>query len=156
LSTHVAGILQVKIPVTDLARSVPWYCALLDLRLWMEFVEDGVLCGAGLIDDEAAFGIALRDRSATVSGPDLHGFDVVAFRPTSSAALEALIARCAALGVEHSGIRGTPDGVHLDVPDPDGTVLRFYHYTGPTTGFTGMEMRGGAFVGTYDTPRSLA
>ncbi|MDD7937927.1 VOC family protein [Actinomycetospora lutea] len=156
MSAQVDGILQVKLPVTDLSRSVAWYRAVLGLRLWMEFVEDGELCGAGLIDDEAGYTIALRDRRATVSGPDLRGFDVVALHPTSSAALEALAARCDELGVEHSGIRGTPDGSYLDVPDPDGTVLRFYHYTGPTAGFTGMEMRDGAFVGTYDTPRSLA
>lgn len=156
MSAQIDGILQVKLPVTDLARSVPWYCAVLGLRLWIEFVEDGELCGAGLIDDEAGFGLALRDRRATVSAPHLRGFDVVALRPTSYAALEALAARCADLGVAHSGIQGTPDGAHLDIPDPDGTVLRLYHYTGPTSGFTGMEMRDGAFVGTYDTPRSLA
>ena len=156
MSAQVDGILQVKLPVTDLSRSVPWYRDVLGLRLWMEFVEDGELCGAGLIDDEAGFNVALRDRKATVNGPHLRDFDVVAFRPASFAALGQLVARCDELGVEHSGIRGTPDGSYLDVPDPDGTVLRFYHYTGPTAGFTGLEMRDGEIVGTYDTPRSPA
>jgi hypothetical protein len=41
----------------------------------------------------------------------------------------------------------------LDVPDPDGTVVRFHYYTGPTDRFTGIEMRDGQVVGTYDAPR---
>jgi catechol 2,3-dioxygenase-like lactoylglutathione lyase family enzyme len=49
-------IAQVKLPVTNLARSVAWYRRLLDLRLWTEFAEDGVLRGAGLIDPRLAVG----------------------------------------------------------------------------------------------------
>lgn len=45
--TGLDRIAQIKLPVTDLARSVTWYRLLLDLRLWAEFVEDGVLGGAG-------------------------------------------------------------------------------------------------------------
>jgi len=37
------------------------------------------------------------------------------------------------------------------VPDPDGTVVRFYYHTGPTGQFTGLDMRGGQVVGTYHT-----
>jgi hypothetical protein len=46
-------IAQVKLPVTDLVHSVTWYRRLLDLRLWTEFVEDGVLRGARLIDPQS-------------------------------------------------------------------------------------------------------
>jgi catechol 2,3-dioxygenase-like lactoylglutathione lyase family enzyme len=144
-----AGIAQVKIPVTDVARSVRWYRRLLGLRLWTEIVEDGVVRGAGLIDPQGRFGIALRDRAVCASTPDLRGFDVVAFRPDSRAELEQLAARCTGLGIAHDGIRVTPGGELLDVPDPDGTVVRFYHFTAPTDGFTGVEFRNGAFVGTH-------
>ncbi len=146
-------IAQVKLPVTDLARSVAWYRRLLDLRLWTEFVEDGVLCGAGLIDPQGRFNIALRDRAACASRPVLDGFDVFAFVPASRSVLEDLVARCDRLGVAHSGVYETGAGPRLDVPDPDGTVLRFYYYTGPTDEFMGLEMRDGQVVGTYDTPR---
>lgn len=146
-------IAQIKLPVTDLARSVTWYRNLLDLRLWAEFVEDGVLCGAGLIDPRERFAIALRDRRVCAGRPELRGFDVVAFQPASRAVLDDLIARCDRLGFSHSGIEETPAGPRLDIPDPDGTVLRFYHFTGPTDRFTGVEARDGHYVGAYSTPQ---
>lgn len=43
--------------------------------------------------------------------------------------------------------------VKLPVTDPDGTVLRFYYYTGPTDRFTGVELRDGEVVQFYQTPR---
>lgn len=146
-------IAQVKLPVTDLARSVHWYRRLLDLRLWFEIVEDGVLRGAALIDPAQRFNIALRDRSACASQPDLDGFDVVAFLPATRTVLEDLAERCDRLGIGRSEIQDGPEGSRLDVPDPDGTVLRFYHFTAPTEGFTGVEYRNGQLVGFYQTPR---
>lgn len=146
-------IAQIKLPVTDLARSVTWYRQLLDLRLWAEFVEDGVLRGAGLIDPQGRFNIGLRDRAACASQPDLDGFDVIAFLPASRSVLEDMAARCDRLGIAHNGIQDTPAGPRLDIADPDGTVLRFYYFTDPTDRFTGVEMRDGQYVGTYHTPR---
>lgn len=144
---------QVKLPVTDLARSVHWYRRFLDLRLWFEIIEDGVLRGAALIDPQQRFNIALRDRSVCASQPDLHGFDVVAFLPADRAVLEDLIERCDRFGIDHGAIQDGPEGSRLDVPDPDGTVLRFYHFTAPTSGFTGVEYRDGQLVNMYETPR---
>jgi catechol 2,3-dioxygenase-like lactoylglutathione lyase family enzyme len=159
MSTAPAGITgldriaQVKLPVNDLAVSVAWYRRLLDLRLWVEIVEDGMLRGAGLIDPQGRFNISLRDRSVCASQPDMNGFDVVAFLPSSRSVLDEMVARCDRFGVAHHGIQATPAGALLDVPDPDGTVLRFYHFTDPTEGFTGVQFRHGQHVGTYDTPR---
>lgn len=147
-------IAQVKLPVTDLARSVDWYRRFLDLRLWVEIVEDGVLRGAGLIDAEQRFNIALRDRTVCASQPVLDGFDVVAFLPATRSVLEDLADRCDRLGFAHSGIQDGPEGSRLDVSDPDGTVLRFYHFTAHTDGFTGIEFRDGRLVGTYATDGS--
>jgi catechol 2,3-dioxygenase-like lactoylglutathione lyase family enzyme len=151
--TGLDRIAQIKLPVTDLARSVAWYRRLLDLRLWAEFVEDGELRGAGLIDPQGRFNVALRDRRVCASRPNLRGFDVIAFLPTARSVLDDMVDRCERLGVAHSGIQDTPAGPRLDIPDPDGTVLRFYHFTDPTDGFTGIETRDGHDVGTYDAPR---
>lgn len=148
----VGAIAQVKLPVTDLQASVLWYERLLGLRQWSEFLEDGVVRGAGLTDHAGQLSLALRDRTVCTGQPDLTGFDVVAFRPASREALDAIVARCEALGVGHRPVVETPHGAILDVPDPDGTVLRFYFYPGTTDGFTGIESRDGQIVGGYDTP----
>jgi hypothetical protein len=149
----IEGIAQVKLPVSDLASSVTWYLSVLDLRLWAEFVEDGQLRGAGLIDRNGRFNIALRDRRHCAGEPDLRGFDVVAFTPTSRSSLDELATRCHALGVAHGAIVDLPDGSILDIPDPDGTVLRFYHFTARTDIFTGIELVDGVPVHRYSTPR---
>jgi catechol 2,3-dioxygenase-like lactoylglutathione lyase family enzyme len=154
--TGIAGldrIAQVKLPVTDLARSVRWYQRFLDLRLWFEIVEDGVLRGAGLIDPQQRFNIALRDRAVCASRPDLNGFDVVAFLPAARTVLEDLAERCDRLGIGRGEIQDGPEGSRLDVPDPDETVLRFYHFTAPTSGFTGVEYQDGTLINSYQTPR---
>lgn len=148
----IERIAQVKLPVTDLARSVGWYLSVLDLRLWTEFVEDGEVRGAGLIDRDGRFNVALRDRAFCAGRPDLRGFDVVAFTPTSRSSLDELAARCRGLGVTHGDIVDLPDGSFLDVPDPDGTVLRFYHFTAPTDVFQGIELVDGRPVRRYSTP----
>jgi hypothetical protein len=83
----------------------------------------------------------------------LSGFDVVAFLPAARSTLEEMAERCDRLGIARSEIVDGPEGSRLDVPDPDGTVLRFYHFTAPTDGFTGVEFRGGQQVGWYDVPR---
>ena len=158
-SPGIAGldrIAQVKLPVTDLARSVRWYRDLLGLRLFSEFTEDGVVRGAGLIDPAGRFCLALRDRSVCAGTPSLAGFDVLAFAPASRTVLDEIIARCRRLGIRYREPHDTPGGTMLDVPDPDGTVLRFYHFTAGTAGFTGIESRDGAVVGSYPRPRLVA
>jgi catechol 2,3-dioxygenase-like lactoylglutathione lyase family enzyme len=155
--SDILGFLQVKLPVTDLARSVDFYSRLLDLRLWVEIVERDVVRGAGLIDRDGRFNIALRDREVCASTPDLTGFDVVAFRPADRDALVRLAERCDREGFPHSGVTDGPTGAVLDVTDPDGTVLRFYHFTLPTEGFTGVVFGdGGVETGHYASPRLAA
>ena len=48
--------------------------------------------------------------------------------------LEDLAARWDRLGIAHSGIYETGTGPRLDVPDPDGTVVRFTATPAPPTG----------------------
>jgi catechol 2,3-dioxygenase-like lactoylglutathione lyase family enzyme len=76
-------IKHVKIPVTDVQRSVTWYQSLLDLELYMEFVEQGVVRGASLLDRDGGYEIALRDREVCASRPSLAGFDVFALAASS-------------------------------------------------------------------------
>jgi catechol 2,3-dioxygenase-like lactoylglutathione lyase family enzyme len=45
---RLAGVHHLKLPVTDLARSLEWYQTRLGYRVQIEFVEQGQLMGYGL------------------------------------------------------------------------------------------------------------
>jgi catechol 2,3-dioxygenase-like lactoylglutathione lyase family enzyme len=149
-------VLHVKIPVTDLQRSVSWYCELLDLVAFREFVEQGALRGAALRSPEASFSFALREREFCVGQPDLAGYDVVALHMASRQTLVDLAAKCDRLGIKHSPVQDRgPDDAVVDVPDPDGTVLRFYwmRENEETVRFIGLDFDADGWPTFYDTPR---
>lgn len=135
-------VLHVKIPVTDLARSAQWYARLMDLVLTREFIEQGELRGVALHSSEGGFAFALRERKHCLSKPVLEGFDVVSLHMEARESLTALRRRCEELGIACSQIEDRADNeAVLDVPDPDGTVLRFYWVgdTGQPDRFIGIE-----------------
>src|SRR3954452_11450978 len=126
-------VLHVKVPVTDLARSVDWYVRLMDLVLTREFIEQGELRGAALLSSEGGFSFALRERQHCPSQPVLDGFDVVSLHMETRESLEGVRRRCAELGIACTEIEDRPENEAIvDVADPDGTVLRFY-WVGKTT-----------------------
>lgn len=152
MAIDLTHIQHVKVPVSDLPRSVRWYRALLDLELTYEFREDGVLRGASLLHRGGGFSIALRDRRAIPGRPELRGFDPFAVGVASRQTLDELVERCDGLGVEHRGVEERVDGSVLDVADPDGTVVRFYHLTVDQRRFTGLAFGADGSVQRYDTP----
>jgi catechol 2,3-dioxygenase-like lactoylglutathione lyase family enzyme len=148
-------IRHVKVPVTNLRRSVGWYQRLLDLEPVAEFVEQGELRGIALVDKSGAYGIALRDREYCASRPDLAGFDVFALEADDLETLHQLARHCDKLGISHSGVhdRGAY-GANLDIPDPDGTVLRFLANNPLNPGtFHGVEFAADGTPEIYHTRR---
>lgn len=146
---------HVKIPVTDLRRSVSWYSDLLELRLWREYVEHGVLCGATLSDEERDLRIGLRLREAISGMPAFPGFDLFSLAVDSLDELDAVVARCDDLELAHGDVtRLGTDATIVDVPDPDGTVLRFM-YLDPDRrrSFAGLDFRTDGPPSIYDKPR---
>lgn len=149
-------IQQVKLPVSDLQRSFTWYRSLLGLDLGWEFVENGVLRGATLVDRAAGFLIGLRDREVVPGRPSLSDFDAVSLGVPSVNALRELSQRCDRLGVPHGELvdRGPSGGWQLDVPDPDGTVIRFLSPIDTRRSqFGGVEFTADGSMNFYDTPR---
>lgn len=149
-------IRQVKVPVTDLSVSLRWYRDLLELEHVGEFFEGGGVRGVLLLSREGEFVIALRDRAFCADQPSHRGFDLFGLAVESPQALHDLAARCDRLGVAHEPIhdRG-PYGMALDIPDPDGTVLRFLwdHETVDDGGFLGVEFAADGTPSRYDTTR---
>jgi catechol 2,3-dioxygenase-like lactoylglutathione lyase family enzyme len=151
----VVGVRQIKLPVSDLARSVRWYADLFDLELANEFFEDSAVRGVVLADHAAGFVIGLREREYCASSPVLDGFDVCAFMVETVDQMSAVVARCDELGIAHGEIHDRGEfGIAMDVPDPDGTVLRFVAglHSGPPGAFAGVEFGPGP-PGIYHQPR---
>jgi catechol 2,3-dioxygenase-like lactoylglutathione lyase family enzyme len=127
MSIGMTRVQHVKIPVTNLPRSVAWYAGLMDLVPFREFVEQGALRGAALRSPEAQFVVALRERQFCTGQPRLAGFDLVGLHMSSRETLAGLSAKCDRLGIEHSPVQDRgPDEAVVEVPDPDGTALRFF------------------------------
>jgi catechol 2,3-dioxygenase-like lactoylglutathione lyase family enzyme len=127
----LAGIHHLKLPVTDLARSLEWYRSRLGYQVQVEFVEQGTLMGVGLAHPAGGPDLGLRldpDRARAAAG-----FDYFAIGVPDKAAIDRLARRLDELGQTHAGVHRASLGWILpEVPDPDGHALRFYtmeHHT---------------------------
>ena len=151
----IGRILQVKVPVTDRARSVAWYRRAFELELVREFVEHGQLAGAVPSNSKRTLLIGLRRRDLVPGTPAFPGFDLFSFAVDSRAELDRLVTRFHELGVAHSpiGDRGF-DGAQLDVADPDGTVVRILSpFSDNAPAFQGIEFNDDGQPAFYDESR---
>ncbi len=108
MAIGLTKIKHVKLPVSDLQRSVSWYRSLLDLELRMEFVEGGIIRGASLLARDGGYEIAVRNKDVCAGTIDAQGFDLFALSVPSRALLDDVAARCDRLGVSHSGVQDFP------------------------------------------------
>lgn len=119
------GIHHLKLPVTDLEKSLAWYFDRLGYFVMKEFVEDGVLMGVSMSHPNGGPDLALRldpDRARAAAG-----FDYFAIGVPGQAAIEDLAAWFTERGDSHLGVHRTPVGWVLPgVHDPDGHEVRFY------------------------------
>jgi catechol 2,3-dioxygenase-like lactoylglutathione lyase family enzyme len=134
----LAGIHHLKLPVTDLARSLEWYRSRLGYDVQAEFVEQGTLMGYALAHPAGGPNLALRldpDRARAAAG-----FDYFAIGVADKAAIDDLARKLDGLGQPHAGVHRASLGWILpEVPDPDGHALRFYtmeHHTDVPPGET--------------------
>ena len=146
------GIVQVTIPVSDLARSAAWYRDLLGLEYVREFVSDGRVTGNALANWDARYLIALRLRSTTAAPADLRGEHPVILEAAGPEAAERVRARAAAAGIRStSGVHR--DGSWTEYLDPDGIAVRVVHSLSGPRGFLGVEFLPDAEPAFYDEPR---
>ncbi len=127
----LAGVHHLKLPVTDLARSLEWYRSRLGYDIQVEFVEQGTLMGYSLAHPAGGPNLGLRldpDRARAAAG-----FDYFAIGVPDKAALDQLARKLDDLGQAHAGVHRASLGWILpEVLDPDGHALRFYsmeHHT---------------------------
>jgi catechol 2,3-dioxygenase-like lactoylglutathione lyase family enzyme len=119
------GIHHLKLPVTDLTRSVAWYQDRFGYEVLHEFVEDGVTMGVAMTHPNGGPDLALRldpDRARAAAG-----FDYFAIGVPGRDAIEALSTHLADRGDPHDPVERTPVGwVLTGLQDPDGHAVRFY------------------------------
>ena len=119
------GIHHLKLPVSDLERSLAWYRRHLRYETMFEFVEEGVLMGVSMRHPNGGPDLALRRNPEKAQAAA--GFDYFAIGVPGHEAIEALAARFAAVGESHPEVQRTPVGwVLLGIHDPDGHEVRFY------------------------------
>ena len=153
-TTRIRGIVQVTIPVTDLARSAAFYRDLLGLTYLREFGDGSTVTGCALADFDARYLIALRRRDTLRSGADadLRGEHPVIVEAVSPEAADQVRERATALGVPSTS--GThADGTWIEFLDPDGIAIRVLHSPTLAEGFFGVIFGPGGEPELYDTPR---
>ena len=119
------GIHHLKLPVSDLQRSLTWYQDRLGYLVMHEFIEDGVVMGIAMTHPNGGPDLAIRldpERARVAAG-----FDYFAIGVPGQDAIEALAARFTERNDAHAGVHRTPVGwVLTGVHDPDGHEVRFY------------------------------
>jgi catechol 2,3-dioxygenase-like lactoylglutathione lyase family enzyme len=119
------GVHHLKLPVTDLNRSIDWYRTRLVYTVAVEFHEHGNLAGVALSHPDGGPQLGLRldpDRARAAAG-----FDYFSIGVPDKAAMEALAAHLTGLGEAHAGVHFATIGWILPhLHDPDGHEVRFY------------------------------
>jgi catechol 2,3-dioxygenase-like lactoylglutathione lyase family enzyme len=125
----IDGLRGVKLPVTDLQRSLTWYQQVFDVAPWYEFPDEdgvvrGVLCTVpGLVDS----GLALRENPDAAQG--IAGFDPLNWHVTDLPALHDWASFLDTIGVAHSPVIEASLGWLLVFHDPDGIEHHLYTRT---------------------------
>ncbi|WP_327044827.1 VOC family protein [Microbispora sp. NBC_01189] len=121
----LGGFHHVKLPVSDVRKSIEWYGRVLRLDVAIEFAEAGVLRGVALRDPAGSLMLALREEPERAA--QLAGFDPVALAVPTLDALREWAAHLDAEGQAHSGIaEGSIGWLIAGLTDPDGIEIRLY------------------------------
>jgi glyoxylase I family protein len=126
----VSGIHHVSVTVTDIERSVPWYCDLLGLTKLMEESHpdgDGYAVVLGKPDWSMCVGLHTHQTNERERFSESRtGLDHVGFMVSGRAELDTWESKLTELGVEHSPVNDQGGYAVLVFRDPDNIQLEFF------------------------------
>jgi glyoxylase I family protein len=127
---QIVGIAHVELSVSDLDRSVAWYCRLLGARdVFRNRNVDRAFSACAILEPASRMVLAFTQhdvREGSQFTPRRVGLDHLSFAVPDRAALDAWQARLDELGIEHDAIDDQGFAVALNLRDPDGIALEFY------------------------------
>ena len=121
----LAGVHHLKLPVSDLDRSLEWYASRLGYQVVIEFREHGRRTGVSMTHPDGGpwLGLMLDPERARASA----GFDFFSIGVPDRDRMEALAAHLTGLGEAHGGVHLATIGWILPMlHDPEGHEVRFY------------------------------
>lgn len=121
----LAGVHHLKLPVSDLDRSIEWYATRLGYQVVIEFRENGHRTGVSMTHPDGGpdLGLRLDPEKSRASA----GFDYFSIGVPDRERIEALATHLTGLGETHAGVHFATIGWILPMlHDPDGHEVRFY------------------------------
>lgn len=125
---RLAGYHHLSLTVTDLARSVAWYCEVLGLEAERE-IEGSDFRRVRLRGPGGGLTLSLTAHEASEREPFDErrvGLDHVAFQVGTIRDVEDLKQRFERLGVDHSDINGSAERAMITLRDPDNIQLEVF------------------------------
>ena len=126
----VIGLHHVRIPVSDSWTSRDWYSAVLGFVPVLDFEEELGPTGVVL---RHPIGLVVGLHQDPVRANVLRGFAVLSLAVADRQQLEQWATHLATRRIPHGEIREGHLGPYLEVPDPDGIIVRFHSGPAPSS-----------------------
>lgn len=117
----LAGIHHVTLPVADVGRSREWYARAFGLEMVHEPTDADA---AEITMTHPSTSIEVVLRLDPLRAQALAGFNVLSLAVGTIDDLDALVERLDAQSIAHNPPTPSGTGVHIDVADPDGLIVR--------------------------------
>ena len=127
----ITGIAHVELSVTDLDRSVEWWCRLLGAKdVWRGANEKGGYKACAILEPVTRTVLAFTEHDTVKPvrfSPLIPGLDHLSFRVADLAAIDAWATWMDEIGVAHDPVNNNGQSVAVNLRDPDGIALEFYY-----------------------------